>query len=324
MKVWARISLIQALIVLLLPVVGAFGTKAGLWHFGLGFQTLQWTFGLGIASAISGGIGMVIWFFTAQDKSNLFLHGKAVFLCVVMAVFLFSLYRSAMSHPPIHDISTDVDDPPEFFVKSAERGNSSNPLEYTETKRERQLEGYTDLMPLEIEATLTPAVALVDQAVRDLDFEGIHTTVGCRAYADELRCSGTIEATDTTFWYGFKDDVAVRVANTYLAGSTIDGGLSYAPGSRSLIDVRSVSRVGIGDLGKNASRIDAVLKVIEEMSADDLQELDDEITTFDPNQIIEACARGITQFTIPPSEIEISCRNYVPPSVDSGGDEDVG
>ena len=53
-----------------------------------------------------------------------------------------------------------------------------------------------------------------------------------------------IEATDTTPWFGFKDDVVVR--------------LSPIPaGSR--IDVRSVSRVGKSDVGTNARRISAYL-----------------------------------------------------------------
>ena len=52
--------------------------------------------------------------------------------------------------------------------------------------------------------------------------------------------AGVVEATDTTFWFGFKDDVVVRVRSA---------------GEGSLVDVRSVSRVGLSDLGKNADRI---------------------------------------------------------------------
>ena len=55
---------------------------------------------------------------------------------------------------------------------------------------------------------------------------------------------GRVEATATTFWFGFKDDVVVRVRE-YEAGSKID--------------VRSVSRVGASDLGANAARIERFL-----------------------------------------------------------------
>jgi len=51
---------------------------------------------------------------------------------------------------------------------------------------------------------------------------------------------GRIEATDTTFWFRFKDDIVIRIRAT-------DGG--------SEIDARSVSRVGVGDAGTNARRL---------------------------------------------------------------------
>lgn len=63
--------------------------------------------------------------------------------------------------------------------------------------------------------------------------------------------AGRIEATDTTFWFGFKDDVVIRVRPA-------DGG--------SRVDVRSLSRVGVGDVGTNAKRIRAYLDVLTDES----------------------------------------------------------
>jgi len=65
--------------------------------------------------------------------------------------------------------------------------------------------------------------------------------------------AGRIEATDTTFWFGFKDDVVIRVRPAH-------------GGSR--VDVRSLSRVGVGvgDVGTNAKRIRAYLDVLTEES----------------------------------------------------------
>jgi uncharacterized protein (DUF1499 family) len=56
--------------------------------------------------------------------------------------------------------------------------------------------------------------------------------------------AGRVEATATTFWFGFKDDVVVRVRSS---------------GAGSVVDVRSVSRVGVSDLGANARRIGQIL-----------------------------------------------------------------
>jgi uncharacterized protein (DUF1499 family) len=58
---------------------------------------------------------------------------------------------------------------------------------------------------------------------------------------------GRIEATDTTRFFGFKDDIVIRVK---------------AEGAGSRVDVRSLSRVGKSDVGKNASRIRAYLRAL--------------------------------------------------------------
>jgi uncharacterized protein (DUF1499 family) len=60
--------------------------------------------------------------------------------------------------------------------------------------------------------------------------------------------NGIIEATDTTFWFGFKDDVVIRIA---------------ANAEGSVLDIRSKSRVGESDLGKNAERISTLIQQIE-------------------------------------------------------------
>ena len=53
-----------------------------------------------------------------------------------------------------------------------------------------------------------------------------------------------IEATDTTLFFGFKDDIVIRVRPA-------------AQGS--IVDVRSLSRIGGSDVGANARRVRAYL-----------------------------------------------------------------
>ena len=64
--------------------------------------------------------------------------------------------------------------------------------------------------------------------------------------------AGRIEATATTQWFGFKDDVMVRVEPA---------------GEGSQIDIRSVSRVGLSDLGANAARVEAILSQLQQVLA---------------------------------------------------------
>ena len=56
---------------------------------------------------------------------------------------------------------------------------------------------------------------------------------------------GRIEATDTTFWFGFTDDVVIRITPM---------------GSGARLELRSVSRVGVSDVGTNAARIRSFVK----------------------------------------------------------------
>src|SRR5262249_3769316 len=101
----------------------------------------------------------------------------------------------------------------------------------------KQRAGYPDLKPLDL--PVPPATAFaraLDAAKRS----------GWEIDASDP-ASGRIEATDVTPWFGFRDDVVVRVTPT-------------SSGSR--IDVRSLSRVGRGDLGMNANRIRGYLEKI--------------------------------------------------------------
>ena len=69
---------------------------------------------------------------------------------------------------------------------------------------------------------------------------------------DANREEGRIEATATTRWFGFKDDIVIRIVPTAAQGSRLD--------------IRSVSRVGKSDAGTNACRIRAFRKKLTEMS----------------------------------------------------------
>ena len=98
-----------------------------------------------------------------------------------------------------------------------------------------QRAAYPDLMPLAVDA---PPRAVLD-AARSVAVELDWTIVAVDP------AQGVLEATATTFWFGFEDDVAVRVRPGESGGAVVDG--------------RSVSRVGVGDLGANANRMRAFL-----------------------------------------------------------------
>ena len=133
--------------------------------------------------------------------------------------------------PAIHDISTDVVAPPEFVAVAALRRNAPNPITYDgpETARKQQ-EAYPDLQTMRISSEASTVHAAALAVVAELGWE---------LQADMVE-AGRIEATETTAWFGFADDVVIRVR---------------AAAAVTEVDVRSKSRVGNSDLGVNARRI---------------------------------------------------------------------
>ena len=147
---------------------------------------------------------------------------------IVCLVPLWSIV-TGLGAPPIHDITTDTEDPPEFVAVVPL--NIPNRTVYEgETIAARQRDTYPDLQPVILDVPPARAFDAALATVDEMGWELVSADAG----------AGRIEATDTTFWFGFKDDVVIRVQ-------------AAANGSR--VDVRSLSRVGGGDAGANAARI---------------------------------------------------------------------
>ncbi len=236
---WAKAILVGAVVGLIALPVGALGARFGIWPFMGGFMLLAVgvvlatiAFFLGIIAAVySNSRGLL-----ADRRSCL----VGVAISVVILGLMGNQFMMASGVPPIHNISTDTQDPPQFDKVVALRDASgSNPLEYDASiLAEQQRAAYPFVKPL---VTRESAATMFTRAVNAVESMGLELVS-----ADER--AGRIEATDTTFWFGFKDDVVIRVR---------------PEGSGSVVDVRSVSRVGQSDLGKNAQRIGAILDALE-------------------------------------------------------------
>ena len=146
------------------------------------------------------------------------------------------------SVPAIHDITTDVDDPPVFEAAQALRGKGSNSLEIKPDVIEIQTQAYPDLAPFTSPQAYASTYNLALTTARELGWE----------ITREDPNAGYIEAVETTSIMQFKDDVVIRVR-------TSEEG--------SLVDLRSVSRVGQSDLGANAARIQRFLSALADAAA---------------------------------------------------------
>jgi uncharacterized protein (DUF1499 family) len=234
---WAKAILIGSVVGAVLLPLGALGSRFGFWPFTVGFLGLAGGAILAMFGLVLGIVGLVVAYRRNLQHNNPPIYMGVAISVLILAV-LGSLFSSASSVPPIHNISTDVSDPPKFDKVIALRGENSNPLEFdAATIAPLQAEHYPWVKPLMSDQDADQAYSGALAAVEGLGMEVVN--------ADSA--GGLIEATATTFWFGFKDDVVVRVR---------------ASERGSVIDVRSVSRVGLSDLGANARRIGEILEAI--------------------------------------------------------------
>ena len=238
-KWWASALMIGGVIGLICLPVAALGTRFGLWSFELGIPLM----GIGaVLAVIVAFLGIIAFVYCLSrglqaERSNLLI---GIALSAVVLGVMGSQVMAAGAVPAIHNISTDTANPPQFDKIVAIRGNDSNPLEYTEEVAKQQQAAYPQLKPLISQVAQGEMVNRVTQVLQEMGMEVVDTNAA----------EGRVEATDTTFWFGFKDDVVVRVR---------------PEGSGSVVDVRSVSRVGQSDLGKNAARIMEILNALGAM-----------------------------------------------------------
>ena len=239
----AVVGFALALVAAVAAVSAGLGSRADLWSFRTGFQILRWAAWGGLAAAVLSllGLGLAFGSRPAGRGPALLLGATGLVIGLVVAWVPWTWKQRADSVPPIHDITTDLADPPAFEAILPLRADAPNPSEYGgDSIAAQQREGYPDLAPLTLDLPLDAAFRRALEAARDMGWQIV----------DSDPARGRIEATATTPWFGFEDDVVVRVRP--------EGG-----GSR--VDVRSVSRVGRSDVGTNARRIEDYL---EELSAE--------------------------------------------------------
>ena len=251
-KWWTKTILIGAVVAALLLPIGALGSRFGLWPFTVGFLFL----GVGaVAAAAAALLGIVCLLFAAARSWRREIVPLAIgtIVGVVALGVLFVQYSAAQSVPPIHNITTNFDDPPQFDAVVPLRGEGANPHVYDAeqpvgartlavAQRQAWPELGTQRFTLDLEAASERALRVV---------EGMGLAL-VHAQLDAAAGEATVEATDTTFWFGFKDDMVIRLRTD---------------GEETIVDVRSVSRVGQSDLGLNARRILTFLHRFERFEA---------------------------------------------------------
>ena len=217
-----------ALVSAVAAIGAGLGTRHELWNFRMGLMILRWSAYGGLAAMAVSLAGCVLAF---RARSGIAPALIGIILGVVLVAVPAFWLQKARRVPPIHDITTDTTDPPGFSSILPLRIKASNPPDYGGPQiATQQLRAYPDITPLLSEIPPEAAFEMALAASRRMKWKII----------DADRAAGRIEAVDTTLWFGFNDDIVIRVKKN---------------GDGSRVDIRSVSRVGISDVGTNAKRI---------------------------------------------------------------------
>ena len=214
--------------------IAPLGHRVGLLPLGLSFALVA----LGFLTLVVGALLLIVAALRRRipPGTERVAYG-ALALAVIVSLFPLSALISGGGAPPIHDITTDMENPPAFVAAVAL--NEPGRTDYEgEAIAAQQRAAYPDIAPVTLAVDTGAAFEIALAAVDGLGWELL----------DSDAATGRIEATDRTFWFGFADDVVIRIAD--------------AGDAASRVDVRSLSRVGVGDLGANANRVRELLAAL--------------------------------------------------------------
>lgn len=257
--------------------IAAGGTKLGLWDWKVGFGTLsmQWGPKIVLAALAVALLAILISLVQAPRKRPFMLALAALLVAGLSFGRILATKENAERLPPLHDVQTDWSNPimptPALVSARAASGGYNSiesapviTLDDEQQKRWPGMEGRLvsevqeeaefdpDRQRKEVSAPYPQIEPLILPAVPfDMAYQAALDTVNKRGWkiVTAEPQEGRIEATDTTFWFEFKDDIMIRVRPEGEQGSRID--------------VRSTSRVGLSDLGANAKRVKMLLDDIE-------------------------------------------------------------
>jgi uncharacterized protein (DUF1499 family) len=256
----AWLAYFDALIAIVLVLVGILGAHFGAFAPLFGFQLFLLGFFIAILGLIVSIIAVLVTSISRKRRAGLPRSIFAIIVCLIIVVPTVNIIVSKRKYPPINDITTDTANPPEFV--HAQQFNPHRDMAYERAKfAEIQLKSYGQLRPLQVDEP------------PDVTFQKVEIVAGeiprwRITYVDPK--TRTLEGVATSPLFRFKDDFIIQVRpadNARPVAVSTTAGSANAPStgndSASLVEMRSKSRVGIGDLGANYNRIESFFRTLE-------------------------------------------------------------
>lgn len=226
----ALLALLASTVFAVITALGGLGVRWGIWDPSTGFAIVRAMLWVGLAAAIFSAVAL----FAARPggpKRGFVPAFTALALALLVVGASLELRHAQSRLPAIHDISTDVNEPPPFVAIAALRSGTDNSVAYAGESLARVQEVvYSDVQPILLELPHYDAYLLTLRTAEESGWTIVEAS----------EREGRIEATTRTGWFGFREDIVVHLT---------------AVGTRTVVDVRSASRDRQADLGSNAHRI---------------------------------------------------------------------
>jgi uncharacterized protein (DUF1499 family) len=236
-RLLSRIALVLVILCALAVAISGPGYRFGLWPLPVAFTTLRWGAWIAIGITVVAVVLALVAAFVRPGgtRDGIVAAIAAGVIGVATMAGPLTLQARGKQVPPIHDITTDTDHPPQFVAVLAARVDARNPVAYGGPGvAAQQKKAFPQIVPLQLPVPPDKAYDTALRGARDMGW----------TIVDADPASRRIEATATTWFFGFKDDVVIVVTRS-------------DTGSR--VDMRSLSRIGGSDLGANARRVEDFL-----------------------------------------------------------------
>jgi uncharacterized protein (DUF1499 family) len=247
----ARLTLFDGILAALLAIAGImcahFGVLPPL-HWSLspslfGFLILLFGFFIAVLGIIIGAIALLVTFLMPSRRPGRVQAITGTLLALAVAFPIFRIRMTTSPYPPINDITTDTNNPPSFQYAQSLPPNRSRDMSYKPEMASAQEAApvYRNLEPLKLQGTPEDVYKRVEIIAGE--FPGWQVT-----YRDPIH--RTVEGVATSTLFRFKDDFVIQVRPT-------------TDNDYSLVEMRSKSRDGKGDLGANYNRIESFFRALQ-------------------------------------------------------------
>jgi uncharacterized protein (DUF1499 family) len=245
LRTLTRVAVVLGVGSVAIALLTSIASGQGLWHFSVGFTVLRYAFYAAVAGALLALVAIVMAR-RARRPALMLPNLVALVVALGFVLYLGNLVRIARSVPALHDVTTNLTDIPQFNALPVRADNmekipDENRPELKALPPEARWKAlhqqhYGDLKPVRLAMSVPDVIRRAERLARERGWE----------IARVDTAAGLLEATETSRFFRFKDDVVVR------ARPAPDGG--------TLVDMRSISRVGGSDVGMNAKRVRAFLE----------------------------------------------------------------